>query len=271
MPWSSRTKLRLLIMVMALGLNLTALAGMAPAVPQGDYVHPEILIQPEELKTRIDQGAPDLRVIDMRDKARYEQGHIPGAVRVWGPELEDKAPLPGKMAPRAKIEEVLGRLGISNASQIVIYPAPNDARLWWLLAYYGFPLSQMKFLDGGIEAWQAKGYALEQTTPVLPAATFKLRGAPARENLLCTISEVKKALQDPQKVILDTRSLKEYAGEELKEGAVKPGHIPGVTLIEWQGTLVKQGPFKGYRQPGAAIRQLFAGQGITPDKEVYIY
>src|SRR5512136_322859 len=74
------------------------------AVPNGGYTHPEILIQPQELKVIIDKKDSSLRIIDVREKLQYLSGHIPGAVQVWRPDIEDrKHALPGMMAAQKQV------------------------------------------------------------------------------------------------------------------------------------------------------------------------
>jgi len=76
--------------VLSVVLCLVAMSQTAQAVPNGRYAHPEILLQPEELKALIDRKEPSLRIIDVREKLQYLSGHIPGAVQVWRPNIEDK-------------------------------------------------------------------------------------------------------------------------------------------------------------------------------------
>jgi thiosulfate/3-mercaptopyruvate sulfurtransferase len=247
---------------------------LAFAIPNGGYMRSELLIQPEDLKALIDRKDPDIRVIDVREKIKYLAGHIPGAVNIWRPDIVDKDhPIPGMMAPQAQVEELMGRLGINHRNTLIIYSdGPDHTRLWWILAYYGFPLVQMKLLDGGPDGWKAKGYSTEMVPPSFEKTTFKLPGrSKEREPLLCNLPEVKEALKNPKKIVLDVRAKTEYLGEETLSGAVKPGRIPGVVWIEWKEALVKDGPFKGYWKSADDIRTLFAGIGVTPDKEIYIY
>jgi thiosulfate/3-mercaptopyruvate sulfurtransferase len=82
---------------------------------------------------------------------------------------------------------------------------------------------------------------------------------------------VKSALKSPNRVALDVRSKKEFLGEELKEGAVKPGRIPGVIWIEWTAVLVGEGPYKGYWKSSEDIKRIFSAKGVTPEKEIFIY
>ena len=257
-----------------LSLIIIIAAGKAQAIPNGGYAHPEVLIQPEELKTLIDKKDSNLRIIDIREKLKYLAGHIPGAVHVWRPDITDKNhPIPGMMAPKDQIENLMGSLGIGNQNTIVIYSGGSDnARLWWTLAYSGFPLNQMKLLDGGIEAWKRKGYPTDIAPRSLEKTGFKFeREVEAREALLCTLKEVKEALKDQRKVVLDVRSEKEYLGKETKSGAAKPGRIPGVIWIEWTEVLVGEGPYKGYWKSGEEIKKIFSKEGVTPEKDIFLY
>ncbi len=261
-------------LVLTLVLFLMPLSQTTQAVPNGGYAHPEIIIQPEELKVLIEKRSPDIRIIDVREKLQYLNGHIPGAVEIWRPDIEDKNhPIPGMMAPRPQIEELLGNLGIYNNSIIVIYSdGPDNGRLWWVLAYYGFPVKQMKLLDGGIDGWKAKGYLTEMVPTKVEKTIFKLpKETKAVRSMLCTLSDVKSTLKKPDKVVLDVRSKKEFLGEETKKGATRPGRIPGVTWIEWKEVLVDGGPHKDYWKSAEEIKKIFSAKGINPDKDVYMY
>jgi thiosulfate/3-mercaptopyruvate sulfurtransferase len=263
-----------LILLLPLLLPLMAMGEIAHAVPNGGYAHPETLIQPEELKALLEKKDLGIRIIDVREKISYLSGHIPGAVQVWRPDIEDKNhPVPGMMAPRPQIEELLGNLGISEKNTLIIYSDLYDhARLWWILAYYGFPLTQMNLLDGGIDAWKAKNYPLEMNPPKVEKTKFKLQGgAKGKKPLLCTLPEVKSALKKADKVVLDVRTKKEYVSEEIKKGATRGGRIPGVTWIEWKETIVEEGPYKGYWKSAEEIKKIFSAKGVTPEKDIYLY
>jgi thiosulfate/3-mercaptopyruvate sulfurtransferase len=262
------------ILVLPSVLLLMALSQTAQSVPNGGYAHPEILIQPEDLKILIEKRDPSIRIIDVREKPQYLSGHIPGAVQVWRPDIEDKMhALPGMLALREQVENLMGNLGISDKNMIIIYSdGPDNARLWWTLAYYGFPFKQMKLLDGGIDAWKTKGYPTEMTPPRTEKAGFKLPKETQRgRSMLCTLADVKAALKKPDKVVLDVRSKKEYLGEEMKKGATRAGRIPGVTWIEWKETIVEEGPSKGYWKSAEGIKKIFSAKGVTPGKDIYIY
>jgi thiosulfate/3-mercaptopyruvate sulfurtransferase len=89
--------------------------------------------------------------------------------------------------------------------------------------------------------------------------------------MLCTLPEVKSALRQAGRVVLDVRSKKEVIEGEVKEGAVKGGRIPGVTWIEWNEVLIAEGPLKGYWKSTEEIKRIFSAKGVTPEKEIYMY
>ena len=174
---------RFLTFVMAVSLIPFIVGQTAQAIPNGSYAYPEVIIQPEELKALVDKKDPSIRIIDVREKLQYLTGHIPNAVQIWRPDIEDKDhPIPGMMASQAQVETLLGSLGINNKNIIIIYSDGSDnGRLWWILAYYGFPIDQMKLLDGGIDAWKAKGYPIEIIPSKVEKTKFKLQeGAKAK-------------------------------------------------------------------------------------------
>jgi rhodanese-related sulfurtransferase len=70
---------------LTLMLPLLSLMSAFPAAPPKDeVVYPNIpRIKAEELKQMIDKGNKDFVVVDVRDSASYEAGHIKGAVNVY--------------------------------------------------------------------------------------------------------------------------------------------------------------------------------------------
>jgi thiosulfate/3-mercaptopyruvate sulfurtransferase len=130
----------------------------------------------------------------------------------------------------------------------------------------------LRILDGGLEGWKAKGYSTEADPPKVERTTFHLpEMAQGRRPMLCSLPEVKSALKQTGRVVLDVRSKKEVIEGEVKEGAVKGGRIPGVTWIEWTEALVAEGPLKGYWKSAEEIKKIFSAKGVTPEKEIYMY
>src|SRR4026207_1844657 len=73
------------------------------------------------------------------DTTAYDQGHVPGAAGWnWTVDLCDTKVR--DIAPRAKLEERLGRSGIDNATSIILYGDNNNwfaAWAFWQLKIYG--------------------------------------------------------------------------------------------------------------------------------------
>src|SRR5574343_1757773 len=88
----------------------------------------------------------------------------------------------------------LGRIGVDNATQVVVYDrqgANYCGRLWWMLKWAGH--DAVAVLDGGLQAWQAAGGAVASgDEPAHFQSHFSLH-APLRR--LITASEVLQNLQ----------------------------------------------------------------------------
>ena len=91
------------------------------------------------------------------------------------------------------------------------------------------------------------------------------------DSLLATLQDLKSAIRQPGKVVLDDRTQRQYLGEEREEGAARAGRIPGAVWVEWKETRVSEGPYKSYFKPAPQIKELYAAQGVTPDKDIYLY
>ncbi len=89
----------------------------------------------------------------MRPRAKYDQGHIPGAVSV-DPAQWAKAFAAGR-DPKEWAGKI-GKLGIAPDSHVVLYDdgkVTDAGRLWWILRYFG--LTDARLLNGGFAAWKA--------------------------------------------------------------------------------------------------------------------
>src|SRR5262249_25174428 len=109
------------------------------------YARPEFLIEASALAK---PGATTaFRVLDTRDKARYQAGHIPGAV--WLP-VGDWGRAFGDGRDAAGWAKRLGALGIDPDRPVVLYgdaTSPDAARAWWILRYWG--AGDVRLLNGG--------------------------------------------------------------------------------------------------------------------------
>src|SRR5438093_9464527 len=95
----------------------------------------------------------------------YDEGHIPGSIKLhWRDDLQD--PVERDLVEREVFERLLGELGISNETALVLYGDRNNwfaAYAYWYLKIYGH--EDVRILDGGRQKWIDEGRALATDTP----------------------------------------------------------------------------------------------------------
>lgn len=227
----------------------------------------EWLIDTETLAQNL--GREDLVIIDVRGAGAYSS-HIPGAIHsTWHEYSDPEATAKGVLDPDiARLEKRLQTLGINNSSDIVIYSNPFDnwgdeGRMFWMLQYLGHP--SIKILDGGWVKWTAEARPYDHQPVHLPPGDFTANPQP---ELMILKAELKKLVKraHPEAVILDARSVEEYAGKEI-DGLPRAGHIPSAINIPWNKFLNADGTVKQVE----TLRNLFQDYGLRPDQEMITY
>ena len=236
---------------------------------------PSPLITPAELlAVQRSEGATTV-VLDCRfaladpgaGRAKYEQGHLPGARYAHldddlsGPVEPGRTgrhplPDPGELAQR------LGNWGIDEESLVVCVDDAGGAfasRAWWLLRWLGH--ERVAVLDGGIQAWTAAGGALETEQPVPSPRRFVARPRP---ELLATLDDV---VARHWTVLIDSREPARYRGETEPIDPVA-GHIPGAINRPFQ-TNLRDGRFKPPDELREEIEPLMAGLDDASDAVFY--
>jgi thiosulfate/3-mercaptopyruvate sulfurtransferase len=146
------------------------------------------------------------------------------------------------------VADWLGRMGVDNATQVVVYDRNGCnycGRLWWMLKWLGH--DAVAVLDGGLQAWQAAGGATESgLAPQPQARTFGLR-EPLRT--LVDTQAVASALARPSQTLVDARGGPRYRGEVEPLDPVA-GHIPGALNRPFTENFAADGRFK----PAAQLR-----------------
>lgn len=195
----------------------------------------------------------------------YEQEHIAGAVYLWPPALSPDSPQGSMNAPDVKSAgELLGSLGISNTSRVVICHVRNEVssstRIFLVLEQLGLK-GRVYFLNGGLEAWKKAGYPVTKAAPSVKKAKFVPNVTP----LLVDKDYVKARLHSDKSVIVDARMKNIYDGDPA--GQPRDGHIAGARNIPYtemldQATYVFKpaDQLKAYFEPVAA-----------PGKEIVTY
>lgn len=219
----------------------------------------------------------DYVLLDVRPPEQYEKDHIYQAKNTWRPRYENAAhPYGGMMPTKEHLETLFSVLNIGVNDKVVAYDEKGGcdaARIWWFMQVYGgegFPASaNFKILDGGYAAWGDRNNQVEERpvdTEARPDFEFPAEKNPA---LFASKKDVEDALNDENAIFVDTRSLREYTGEELKKGAFRKGHIPGAVHIDWEDCLYKE--TDRTMKAKAELQALFDSKGVTPDKSVITY
>jgi len=202
----------------------------------------------------------------------YDEGHIPGAVKLhWREDLQD--PVERDLIEQDAFERLMGSLGIGNDTTVVLYGDRNNwfaAYAYWYLKVYGH--QDVRILDGGRQKWLDEGRELATDVPAPAPATYA--ASPRDESIRTYRDAVRSAIGAGNgNALVDVRSPQEFAGELIappgyeQEGAQRAGHIPTARSIPWAQAVRDDGTFK----PADELRELYAGKGITPEKEVLAY
>ena len=101
----------------------------------------------------------DAVVVDTREQWEFEEGHIPGAVRLDWQELVDEETR--GILPREELESILDERGITRDREIVLYcnTARRISHTYTVLRHLGF--EHVAFYEGSLTEWEADGRPLE--------------------------------------------------------------------------------------------------------------
>lgn len=193
------------------------------------------------LKDNLDKK--ELIIFDVRHSSddinygirEYKKGHIENAIFIPFEELlTGKAGEHGGRHPLPDIEDFarkMNKLGLDDESLVVIYDdgdLPMAGRLWFMLRYIGFQKAYV--LLGGFKEWKAKDYPITTEIPeIVEGGKLSIN---IQKNMVVDMEEVKKAINDKNQVIVDSRSAERYRGEVETVDKIG-GHIPNAVNYPW--------------------------------------
>lgn len=231
----------------------------------GTYVHPEQLVETDWVASHADDAG--VRVVDMR-RSDFEKGHVPGAVYLGPTEIRDATNAPTFLPSQAAFEVMMGRLGISNTTRVVVYDDRGGiyaARMWWILNYFGH--TNVALMNGGWTKWVAEKRPVATAASAATAVAFKAQPQP---RWLAVASDVVAASANPAMSIIDARTAAEIGGQNLTTGTPvrRGGKIPASVPVYWEDLLdPTQKTFKSADE----LKQIFESRGIVPGQEVIAY
>ena len=203
----------------------------------------DYIVSAEWLKEHLEDA--DLILIDCcfslqepdRGRKQYEEQHIPGAYYFdLNADLSSTPQKHGGRHPLPNISELATKLSAiavqsDNPSLIVAYDNSRLAfasRFWWLMRFLGH--ERVVLLDGGVDAWKEKGYAVTSDIPVATSGNF----IPNPDyDWIVDIEAVKQRKDLPEVVLVDSRVRERYLGEIEPIDPIA-GHIPGAINYPWQ-------------------------------------
>jgi len=241
------------------------------------------LISAEQLQLLMKSGQP-LRVFDCSfdlmqphlGEQQYQAAHIPGAIyadlemalsaRHGVPGAHGVITATGADAPasggrhplpnRERFATWLSSVGMGNEMQAVVYDrngANYCGRLWWMFKWAGH--ENVAVLDGGLQAWQAAGGAVNSgDEPAHFQTNFLLQ--PERATLV-DAQAVTAQLGSPTQTLIDARATPRFKGEVEPLDPVA-GHIPGALNRPFGQNLTPEGKFKPAEQLKAEFAALLA-------------
>lgn len=241
------------------------------------------LIEPDTLSRLMLVDNPPVRILDAtfvmpgssRDpRADYENAHIPGAMFFDVEAVADHGTdLPHMLPSAHDFELAVEALGISSGEQVVVYDqtgvAMAAARAWWMFRAFGH--DEVCVLNGGLPAWQLRGYPVIGVQPPAPPAPGAFT-AELQPNLVRRREDVLRAVQDHSAAIVDARSTERFTGQATEpRPGLRCGHIPGSLNIPFSTLL---DPATGRMKDRDKLKAIFAdvppgavitscGSGIT--------
>ncbi len=194
---------------------------------QSAYPRAQLLLEAKDLQA----AAGKIVVLDARAKAKYAEGHVPGAVWVdhdaWGKAFNlapDAKDWPGRVAA----------LGIDNRKPVAVYDdgsVKDAARIWYILRYLG--VKDVRLVNGGLAAWKTQKLPLSDKLESAPLVVFN--AGPPVASLHADQDRVLGFLKDKKVQIVDSRSEKEFCGDTKL--AKRGGTMPGALHLEWADAL----------------------------------
>jgi thiosulfate/3-mercaptopyruvate sulfurtransferase len=230
------------------------------------------IVSTEWLAARL--ADPDLVVLDAtwympgdkRDaRGQFAAARIPGA-RFFDIDLiaDRESGLPHMVPAASRFAQLVGELGVSNASRVVFYDQLgifSAARGRWMLRLFGH--EQVAVLDGGLPKWRSEGRALQDGAITAPVpAVFRTA---LRAGLLRGMGDLLDNIRSGRELVLDARSADRFHARvsEPRPG-LRSGHIPGARSLPYAELLTPGQTLRSREE----LRERFARAGVDEHSAV---
>ncbi|GAB3477626.1 sulfurtransferase [Marinomonas epiphytica] len=221
----------------------------------------------EPLRVEVDELSQDLsayKIIDVRDPASYQEGHIKGAVNFPATLTFDDQTTSGRITPPNEMQPLIQQSGIDINDAIAIYDDGSffdAARLFWSLEVYGF--RKVKLLNSSYSEWQSLGLPIS-TKPTIPTPSNYV--AAIDNSRLATKFATQIASRSSSQTVIDARTEAAYQG--LTSTAQRFGHIPQAQHIPATHNISSKNDVYKLKNL-AELEETY--QGISKQQKVIIY
>ena len=219
------------------------------------YARPDLLVDTVWLVEHLND--PTIRIVDTRPNG-YQESHIPSAVHLDISTSRDASHPPTYLPSSEAFIEVIEAIGIGNDTRVIFYDDRGGVygtRPWLVLRTLGH--TQAAILDGGWDAWTREGRPTTSEVTEVARARFVPRPDDA---WIVTAEDVRDAIDRPGTRIVDTRTVDELEGRDLR-GAKRGGIIPSAIPIYWEETLDPE--LKTFK-PASELRAFLPRTTSTP-------
>jgi len=200
-----------------------------------------------------------IHYLDARDRAMFDAGHAPGAVRVPVEEWDAAAKAADTgFNKTAYWDDALGSLGVDHAAIAVAYDdgrMTNAARVWFILQYFGI---KAVILNGG---WPVLSSATGLPAGAGPSKGV-FRAVPGAGSVGLVDRETLKRQLDGDAHVFDTRTRAEFTGEDMRN-RTRGGHLPGARHLSHTDLLDN-----GVVRPPPALRAMLEQVGFGPGDHI---
>jgi len=236
-----------------LGMLIALAAAAAFAAPQAN---PSMVVSTDWLASHL--GDESLVILHVGSQKDYDAGHIPGArlLTLGDISITGERGLRLEMPPVETLERAFGRVGVTDAAKIVVYPGRDSVqsatRVWFTLDYLGLG-ARASLLDGGLAAWRAEARPLSSVAPGPEERKFTARPQPDR---IVNAQWVSAHLNDGQVQVLDARLPEFYTGANA--GSMpRAGHIPNARNVPYPSVFDEHGKLR----PVDSLREILSAPG----------
>ena len=245
-------------------ISCTTAADKDSSLSSRGYHSVSKLVSSEWLNENLDNE--NIKIIDVRSQDDYEKGHIPGAQRLTPSEAfqwEDSNGVKGMLPSSNHISNALSSIGIQQDDTVIFYDSMSN--LWasrglWALEVYGH--EDVRLLDGSWNYWSQNDYPVSTNIESVSISSYKFSKEPNKD-LIADWEEILQSVDDPSKIVCDTRSPDEYIGKDVR--ADRGGHIPNSSNVNWVNAVNDSGEFLDAK----TLREIYENKGIKTDKGIY--